>query len=107
LDHQTEALGYRNLPFDTKADLSSLLLHYLDEFQGNKLKTITLALKYTILIIQPTCVNGIVVLPRLRLGVKLTDLARLHAWWVSRMYFRFSIRWDGQIFSWGRPGEKC
>ena len=32
LDHLTEALVFRNLPFDTKGDLTRLLLHYLEEF---------------------------------------------------------------------------
>jgi len=50
LDHLTEALVFRNLPFDTKGDLTRLLLHYLEEFLSVKLQPINLALNYTLLI---------------------------------------------------------
>jgi len=52
LGHQTESLVFRNLSFDTKGDLTRLLLHYLDEFLSTNLQTINLALKYALLIIQ-------------------------------------------------------
>ena len=84
LDHLTEALVFRNLPFDTNGDLTRILLHYLEEFLSVKLQPINLALNYTLLIIpvmtQSTRVEaiGLVVLPPL-LGVNLTHLARLHS----------------------------
>jgi len=35
LEHQTEALVYRNFPADFKGDLTRLLMHYLEEFAVN------------------------------------------------------------------------
>ena len=85
LDHLTEALVFRNLPFDTKGDLTRLLLHYLEEFLSVKLQPLNLALNYTLLIIPVLTQSkriealGLIVLPPLLPGVNLTHLARLHA----------------------------
>ena len=84
IDHQTEALVFRNLPVDTRGDITRLLLHYLDEFITHKLQAVNLVIDYTLIIVpilvQPTRLEavGLVRLSPLRPGVNLTHLARLH-----------------------------
>ena len=84
MDHQTEALVFRNLPVYTRGDITRLLLHYLDEFITHKLQAVNLVIDYTLIIVpilvQPTRLEavGLVLLPTLRPGVNLTHLARLH-----------------------------
>ena len=85
LDHLTEALIFRNFPFDTHGELTRLLLHYVDEFLSNKLQNANIALQYS-LVIAPVLVQqtrleavGVVLLPPLRPGINLTLLQRLHS----------------------------
>ena len=83
LEHQTEALVFRNFPAGLKGDLTRFLMHYLDEFLDHKLHAVNLIIDHTLImvpvLIQPTKFEaiGVVFLPPLRPGVNLTHLARL------------------------------
>jgi len=77
-DHLTEALIFRNFPFDTHGEITRLLLHYVDEFLSNKLQNANIALQsYS----QQSRLEaiGVVLLPPLRPGINLTHLQRLQS----------------------------
>ena len=58
LEHQTEALVFRNFPAGLKGDLTRFLMHYLDEFLDHKLRAVNLIIDHTLImvpvLIQPT-----------------------------------------------------